>query len=43
MQVAMLSPAYRPGQMSLLEKPLHHYLNGYLDRVFATPSGSATT
>ena len=34
MQVAMSSPAYRPGRMSPLEKPLHHYLNGYLDRVF---------
>ena len=26
-------PAYRPGRMSTLEKPLHHYLVGYLDRV----------
>lgn len=34
MQLAMSSPAYRPGRMSVLEKPLHHYLNGYLDRVF---------
>jgi len=33
MQRAMASPAYRPGRMSTLEKPLHHYLNGYLDRV----------
>jgi Rieske 2Fe-2S family protein len=33
MQLAMASPAYRPGRMSTLEKPLHHYLNGYLDRV----------
>lgn len=39
MQVAMSSPAYRPGRMSVLEKPLHHYINGYLDRVF--PSGRA--
>ena len=34
MQVAMASPAYRPGRMSTLEKPLHHYLNGYVDRLF---------
>jgi phenylpropionate dioxygenase-like ring-hydroxylating dioxygenase large terminal subunit len=34
MQLAMASPAYRPGRMSTLEKPLHHYLNGYVDRVF---------
>ena len=34
MQRAMSSPAYRPGRMSPLEKPLHHYLNGYVDRVF---------
>jgi phenylpropionate dioxygenase-like ring-hydroxylating dioxygenase large terminal subunit len=33
MQAAMSSPAYRPGRMSVLEKPLHHYLNGYLDRI----------
>jgi phenylpropionate dioxygenase-like ring-hydroxylating dioxygenase large terminal subunit len=33
MQVAMSSPAYRPGRMSTLEKPLHHYLNGYLGRL----------
>jgi Rieske 2Fe-2S family protein len=33
MQRAMASPAYRPGRMSTLEKPLHHYLNGYLDRL----------
>ena len=33
-QRAMSSPAYRPGRMSVLEKPLHHYLNGYLDRLF---------
>ena len=36
MQLAMSSPAYRPGRMSVLEKPLHHYLNGYIDRLFAT-------
>jgi phenylpropionate dioxygenase-like ring-hydroxylating dioxygenase large terminal subunit len=42
MQVAMASPAYRPGRMSTLEKPLHHYLVGYLDRVLADgDNGSA--
>jgi len=34
MQLAMASPAYRPGRMSTLEKPLHHYINGYIERVF---------
>jgi Rieske 2Fe-2S family protein len=38
MQRAMSSPAYRPGRMSPLEKPLHHYLNGYVERVL----GAAT-
>ncbi len=44
MQVAMSSPAYRPGRMSTLEKPLHHYLNGYLDRVLGggTDGGTVT-
>ena len=35
MQVVMASPAYQPGRMSTLEKPLHHYLMGYLDHVLA--------
>jgi uncharacterized membrane protein len=44
MQLAMTSPAYRPSRMSTLEKPLHHYLNGYLDRVLGErPSGLALT
>lgn len=34
MQRAMSSPTYVAGRMSTLEKPLHHYLNGYLDRIF---------
>ena len=47
MQLAMASPAYRPGRMSALETPLHHYLNGYLDRLFpaeanGTPRHGAT-
>lgn len=36
MQKAMRSPAYRPGRMSILEKPLHNFLNGYLDRIVGT-------
>jgi Rieske 2Fe-2S family protein len=38
MQLAMCSPAYKPGRMSVLEKPLHHYINGYIDRMFG-PDG----
>jgi Rieske 2Fe-2S family protein len=41
MQVAMASPAYRPGRMSTLEKPLHHYLTGYLDRVLSDGGSNA--
>ncbi len=33
MQQAMSSRAYRPGRFSTLEKPIHHYINGHLDRV----------
>ena len=36
MQKAMRSPAYVPGRMSTQEKKLHHFLNGYLDRIGAT-------
>lgn len=39
MQLAMASPDYRPGRMSVLEKPLHHYINGYLDRMFGPEAG----
>jgi Rieske 2Fe-2S family protein len=41
MQRAMASPAYRPGRMSTLEKPLHHYLNGYVARVFGAAADGA--
>ena len=34
MQCAMSSPAYVPGRMSVLEKPLHNFLNGYIERIF---------
>lgn len=34
MQKAMALPNYAPGRMSIMEKPIHHFLNGYLDRMF---------
>lgn len=34
MQRAMALPLYEPGRMSVMEKPIHHFLNGYLDRMF---------
>ncbi len=34
MQQAMTSSNYAPGRMSMKEKPLQHYMNGYLDRMF---------
>ena len=33
MQLAMSSPAYRPGRMSALETPLHNFLAGYFERM----------
>lgn len=40
MQLAMSSPAYKPGRMSILEKGIHNFLNGYFDRI-ADPDGRA--
>ena len=40
MQKAMALPFYDPGRMSVMEKPIHHFLNGYLDRMFG-PATSA--
>jgi Rieske 2Fe-2S family protein len=34
MQRAMSLPIYAPGRMSVMEKPIHHFLNGYLARMF---------
>ena len=34
MQRAMTSPAYEPGRMSTLEKPMHNFLNGYFNRLY---------
>jgi phenylpropionate dioxygenase-like ring-hydroxylating dioxygenase large terminal subunit len=41
MQRAMSSPAYEPGRMSTLEKPLHNFLNGYLDRLYGAENRAA--
>lgn len=34
LQNGMMSANYRPGPMSEMEKPIHHVINGILDRVF---------
>lgn len=34
MQKAMGAKGYVPGRMCSLEKPIHHYLNGYVRRIF---------
>lgn len=34
MQKAMSLPNYVPGRMSVMEKSIHHFLNGYVDRIF---------
>ncbi len=36
MQKAMSLPNYVPGRMSVMEKPIHHFLNGYIDRMFGS-------
>ena len=36
MQKAMSSPAFAPGRLSTQEKKLHHFLNGYLERIFGS-------
>ena len=41
MQRAMSSPAYQPGRLSTLEIGIHHFLNGYLDRVVAPAQSEA--
>ncbi len=35
MQRAMHLPVYQPGRMSVMEKPIHHFLKGYVNRMFA--------
>ena len=34
MQLAMALPNYQPGRMSVMEKPIHHFLNSYIARMF---------
>lgn len=34
MQKAMALPNYAPGRMSVMEKAIHHFLNGYLERMY---------
>ena len=36
MQKAMSSPAYQPGRLSTLEIAIHHFLNGYFERVVSS-------
>lgn len=36
MQKTLPIQAYRPGQLSVLEKAVHHYINQHLDRIFPT-------
>lgn len=41
MQRAMALDTYRPGRMSTLEKPMHHYLNEYNRRILGTDATGA--
>lgn len=41
MQKAMGAKGYVPGRMCSFEKPIHHYLNGYVRRIFPIHSESA--
>lgn len=34
MQLAMALPNYEPGRLSVMEKPIHHFLGRYVDRMF---------
>lgn len=34
MQLAMSLPNYEPGPLSVMEKPIHHFLSSYVDRMF---------
>ncbi len=40
LQKAMATRGFAPGRMSTLEKPIHNYLNGYLDRILAPENGT---
>ena len=41
LQRAMSLPSYVPGPMSVLERALHHFVNGHLDRI--VPEGATRT
>lgn len=41
MQKAMALPFYDPGRMSIMEKPIHHFLSSYLDRMFGPAPAQA--
>lgn len=34
MQLAMRLPNYEPGRLSVMEKPIHHFLSRYVERMF---------
>ncbi|HMN79844.1 MAG TPA: aromatic ring-hydroxylating dioxygenase subunit alpha [Burkholderiaceae bacterium] len=36
MQKAMALPNYEPGRLSVMEKPIHHFLSRYVERMFGT-------
>jgi Rieske 2Fe-2S family protein len=42
MQKAMALPQYQPGRLSTMEKPIHHFLSRYTERMFG-PSSKTTT
>ena len=35
LQHAMTTQSYRPGRLAALERPIHHVINGRMDRLFA--------
>ncbi|HEX7072452.1 MAG TPA: aromatic ring-hydroxylating dioxygenase subunit alpha [Hyphomicrobiaceae bacterium] len=39
MQRAMALPNYEPGRLSVMEKPIHHFLGSYVDRMFGDANG----
>jgi Rieske 2Fe-2S family protein len=41
MQKAMALPEYQPGRLSVMEKPIHHFLSHYTERMFGSPASGA--
>lgn len=41
MQKAMSLPQYRPGRLSVMEKPIHHFLGSYVRRMFGNAGADA--